>query len=159
MGILRGAIEDYSSPLAGLPVRLYAGYFFLKFGLAKLTGGFGGTALRETLVKWTGEGAYPFYVPFLQKVAIPHAEIFAVLVTLGECAVGAALVLGCATRLAALLGIFLCLNFAFGSGAPLLSLEQPIVFAVLFLTVYTTAAGRALGLDWILKRRLPRWMA
>ncbi len=159
MGILRGAIEDYSSPLAGLAARLYAGYFFLKAGLGKFTGGFGGATLRETLVKWAADGAYSIYVPFLQKVAIPHAEIFAALVTLGECAVGAALLLGCATRFAALLGIFLCLNFAFGSGAPLLSVEQPIVFAVFLLTTYATAAGRALGLDWILKRRLPRWMA
>ena len=49
MGILRGRIEDYSSPLAGVPARLYAGYFFLKYGMEKFNGGFGGASLHETL--------------------------------------------------------------------------------------------------------------
>lgn len=159
MGIIKGRIEDYSSPLAGLPVRLFAGYFFLKYGIAKFTGPFGGAVLRDSLTKWVAEGAYGFYAPFLQNVAIPHAEIFAVLVILGECAVGAALLLGAATRLASLVGIFLCLNFAFGMGVPLLSVEQPVVFTLLFVTIYATAAGRAAGFDYLLKGRLPGWAA
>jgi thiosulfate dehydrogenase [quinone] large subunit len=159
MGFLKGRIEDYSSPLAGLPARLYTGYFLLKYGLAKFTGGFGGTELHETLTKWASGPAYHFYVPFLETVAIPHAALFARLVTLGEIAVGALLLAGCATRLAALGGLFLCLNFAFASGAPVLSTEQPVVFALLLVTIYATAAGRALGLDALLKGRLPSWVA
>lgn len=159
MGLLKGRIEDYSSPLVGLPVRLYAGYFFLKYGLQKATGGFGGAALRETLTKWAGETRYGFYVPFLKSVAIPHAETFALLVMLGEIVVGAALLVGFATRLAALGGLFLCLNFLFGSGVRLVSTEPPVVFALLLLTVYLTAAGRALGLDLFLRGKLPRWAA
>jgi thiosulfate dehydrogenase [quinone] large subunit len=159
MGFLKGRIEDYSSPLAGVPARLYAGYFFLRYGLEKLGGGFGGAALHETLAKWAAGEAYDFYVPFLQKVAIPHAGIFAHLVTFGEMAVGAALLLGCASRLAALGGIFLCLNFLLAGGTPILSVEQPAVFILLLVTVYATAAGRVLGLDSLLKRKLPRWAA
>jgi len=159
MGFLKGRIEDYSSPLAALPVRLYTGYFFLKYGLGKFTGGFSGTGLHETLSKWAEGPAYHFYVPFLQKVAIPHASLFAHLVTLGEIVVGSLLLLGCACRLAALGGLFLCLNFLFASGAPLLSTEQPAVFALLLVTIYATAAGRALGIDALLKHRLPRWVA
>ncbi len=159
MGLLKGRIEDYSSPLAGLPARLYTGYFFLKYGLHKATSGFGGAELQKTLAAWSAERRYAFYLPFLTKIAIPHAEVFALLVTFGEIAVGAALFCGFATRLAALGGIFLCLNFLFASGAPLLSVEQPIVFAILLLTVYATAAGRALGLDHFLRGRLPHWSA
>jgi uncharacterized membrane protein YphA (DoxX/SURF4 family) len=159
MGFLKGRIEDYSSPLAGLPVRLYTGYFFLKYGLAKFTGEFSGTGLHETLSKWAEGPAYHFYVPFLQTVAIPHASLFAHLVTLGEIAVGTLLLLGCATRLAALGGLFLCLNFLFASGAPILSTEQPAMFTLLLVTIYAAAAGRALGLDALLKHRLPRWVA
>jgi len=159
MGFLKGRIEDYSSPLAGVPARLYTGYFFLKYGLEKFNGGFGGAALHDTLTKWAGGPAYDFYVPFLQKVAIPHAGLFAHLVMFAEMALGAALLLGCATRLAALGGIFLCLNFLFASGAPVLSVEQPVVFILLLATVFATAAGRALGLDAVLKRLLPRWAA
>jgi len=159
MGFLKGRIEDYSSPLAALPVRLYTGYFFLKYGLAKFTGGFGGAGLHETLSKWAEGPAYHFYVPFLQKVAIPHASLFAHFVTLGEIVVGSLLLLGCASRLAALGGLFLSLNFLFASGAPILSTEQPAVFTLLLVTIYATAAGRALGIDALLKHRLPRWVA
>lgn len=159
MGFLKGRIEDYGSPLAGVPARLYCGYFFFRFGLQKATGGFGGPALRETLTKWAAETRYGFYVPFLEKVATPHADVFAVLVTFGEIAVGVALILGFATRFASLVGIFMCLNFLLASGVRLLSTEQPVIFTLLLLTVFATAAGRALGLDAFLKNRLPRWVA
>ena len=159
MGFLKGRIEDYSSPLAGLPVRLFTGYFFLKYGLVKFTGGFSGTGLHESLSKWAAGPAYHFYVPFLEKVAIPYASLFAHLVTFGEIAVGILLLLGCASRLAALIGLFLCLNFLFATGAPVLSTEQPVMFALLLVTIYATAAGRALGIDALLKHRLPRWVA
>jgi uncharacterized membrane protein YphA (DoxX/SURF4 family) len=159
MGFLKGRMEDYSSPLAGLAVRLYAGYFFLKFGLQKAAGGFGGAALRQTLEGWAAETRYGFYVPLMKGVLIPYAEAFAFLVTAGEILVGSLLLIGCVTRLAALVGIFLCLNFALASGVPVLSVENPVVFIVLLATVYATAAGRALGLDVLLKGRLPRWAA
>jgi len=159
MGFLKGRIEDYSSPLAGVPVRLYTGYFFFKYGLEKLTRGFGGTELHDTLARWAAGPAYDFYTPFLQSVAIPHAGLFARLVAYGELVVGALLLLGCATRLAALGGIFLCFNFLFASGESILSVEAPSVFLLLLLTVYATAAGRALGLDALLKHRLPHWVA
>jgi uncharacterized membrane protein YphA (DoxX/SURF4 family) len=131
----------------------------LRFGLEKLHGGFDGASLHETLAKWAGGEAYSFYVTFLQKVAIPHSGIFAPLVVFGELAVGAALLLGCATRLAALGGLFLCANFLLAGGTPLLSTDRPVVFGLLLVTIYLTAPGRALGLDVLLKRKLPRWAA
>src|SRR5437899_3452113 len=159
MGFLKGRIEDYSSPLAGLPTRLYTGYFFSKFGLRKLLGGFPAAELQKTLTGWSAETRYHFYVPFLTKLAIPYAGVFAFLVTFGEIAVGVALLCGLAARFAALGGIFLCANFIFASGVPLLSVEQPVVFALLCATIYVTAAGRALGLDHFTTGRLPRWAA
>ena len=92
-------------------------------------------------------------------MAIPHAGLFAHLVMFGEIVVGGALLLGCATRLAAIGGVFLCLNFLLASGAPILSVEQPVVFILLLATVSVSAAGRVLGLDFFLKRLLPRWAA
>jgi uncharacterized membrane protein YphA (DoxX/SURF4 family) len=159
MGLLKGRIEDYSSPLVGVPARLYTGYFFFRYGLEKVTRGLGGTELHETLAKWAAGPAYDFYTPFLQRVAIPHAGLFAHLVAYGEMAVGALLLIGCATRLAALGGVFLCLNFLFASGASILGVEMPAVFVLLLVTVYATAAGRAVGLDALLKQRLPSWVA
>jgi len=159
MGLLKGAFEDYSSPLAGLPARLFTGYLFLMYGLEKWTSRFGGDELRELLVGWSGSTRYQFYVPFLEHVAIPYAPILAIAVTAAEIVIGAALLTGFCTRLAALGGIFLCLNFALASGAGPLTAEQPIVFIVLLLTVWATAAGRSLGLDRVIKTFLPRWAA
>src|SRR2546425_6488190 len=119
MGFLKGRIEDYSSPLAGLPARLYAGYFFFRYGLGKITRGFGGAELHETLTKWAAGPAYDFYAPFLQKVAIPHAGLFVHLVAYGEMAVWAVLLGGCASRPAAPGGVFLFLTFLFSRGGPI----------------------------------------
>ena len=159
MGILKGRIEDYSSPLAGVPARLYAGWFFLKFGIGKATGDFGGEALAAILGRYAADTPYGFYAAFLKGVAIPNAGILAVLLVAGEILVGAALLTGFATRLFALLGIFLCLNYLFATGAPLVSVERPVVFVLLCVTIYASAAGRALGIDYVLKGRLPRWAA
>ncbi len=159
MGLLKGRMEDYSSPLVGLPARLYTGYLFLTYGLEKWTGEFGGEPLRRQLTEWAGSTRYEFYVPFLEGIAIPHAGVFAFLVIAGEIVIGASLLLGFVTRLAAAGGIFLCANFALGSGSLLLSADEPIVFIVLLATVWATAAGRALGVDWLLRAVLPRWAA
>src|SRR5262245_24364029 len=159
MGLLKGRIEDYSSPLVGVPVRLYTGYFFLKYGLEEVTVGFGGAEVHGTLAKWAAGPAYDFYIPFLQRIAIPHAGLFAPLVAYGELAVGVLLLAGCVTRLAALGGIFLCLNFLFASGVPIVSTEMPSVFLLLLLTVYLTAPGRVVGVDGLLKQRVPSWVA
>jgi thiosulfate dehydrogenase [quinone] large subunit len=159
MGLLKGAFEDYSSPLAGLPARLYTGYLFLVYGLEKWTGRFGGDELRDLLVEWSGSTRYEFYVPFLESVAIPYAPVFAIVVTAAELLLGAVLLVGFCTRLAAVGGIFLCVNFALASGAGPLTAEEPIVFIVLLVTVWATAAGRTLGLDRVLKAFLPRWAA
>jgi thiosulfate dehydrogenase [quinone] large subunit len=142
-----------------VPARLYTGYLFLTYGLEKWTGRFGGDELRDLLIEWSGSTHYEFYLPFLESVAIPHAAVFAAGVTAAEILLGAALLLGFATRLAALGGIFLCVNFALASGAGPLTAEEPIVFIVLLLTVWATAAGRTLGLDRIVKNFLPRWAA
>src|SRR3989442_13310960 len=98
MGFLKGRIEDYSSPLAGVPARLYVGYFFLRYGLEKFNGGFGGASLYETLTKWAGGAAYGFYGPILQNVALPHGGLFAHLVTVGGIFVGSGLPSGCSAR-------------------------------------------------------------
>ena len=157
MGIFRGSAEDTSTPLAGLAPRLFTGYFFLRYGLEKVTGDFGGETLRPRLVEWASETRYGFYVPFLEHVAIPFADVIAFLVAWGEVIVGMALVIGLATRAAALLGLFLCLNFMLATGTMPLSNEEPIYFSVMLVTVYLTAAGRSLGLDIVFRRLLPRW--
>ncbi len=157
MGFLLGRSEDRCSPLAGLAPRLFTGYFFLKYGLTKVTGGFGGEGLRSLLAEWRSESRYDFYVPFMDAILMPFADVIAFVTMWAEVLIGVLLLLGLFTRGAALAGILLCANFAFATGAPLLSTERPIYFTVLLLTVYLTAAGRVLGLDSLLRGVLPRW--
>ncbi|MCZ6696905.1 MAG: DoxX family membrane protein [Acidobacteria bacterium] len=157
MGFLRGSAEDRCRPLAGLPPRLFAGYFFLKYGLEKVTDGFDGDLLRTQLAGWMAESRYEFYVPFLEHVVTPFAGVFAFLVMWGEVLIGLMLLLGLAARAAALAGLLLCANFLLATGTPLISDEEPVYFAVMLATVYLTAAGRALGLDFLLRKVLPRW--
>jgi uncharacterized membrane protein YphA (DoxX/SURF4 family) len=159
MGFLQGKAEGSGASLAGLLPRLFTGYFFLKYGLEKVTEGFGGDALRQLLAEWVSETGYAFYVPFLTQVVVPFAGIFAFLVAWGEVAVGAALLLGFATRAAALCGILLCVNILLATGTSLLSDEAPVYFTIMLVTVYLTAAGRVLGLDVVLRKVLPRWTA
>src|SRR5260221_12065655 len=113
MGFLKGRIEDYSSPLAGLPARLYAGYFFLKYGLHKVTSGFDGPALQKTLGAWAAETRYSFYMPFMTKIAMPHAALFAYTVEVAELAVGVAVMVGATTLRGGLAGMGMLPDFLF----------------------------------------------
>lgn len=50
-------------------------------------------------------GAYPAFVPILQKLVLPHATMLAFLVAYGELAIGLALVLGIQVRVASAFGL------------------------------------------------------
>lgn len=50
-------------------------------------------------------GAYPAFVPILQKLVLPHATVLAFLVAYGELAIGLALVLGIQVRGASAFGL------------------------------------------------------
>src|SRR5213594_774065 len=52
-----------------------------------------------------------WYKDFLETTVLPHAALFATLQTIGEVAVGLGLLFGIMTRLAALVGLFLTVNF------------------------------------------------
>jgi uncharacterized membrane protein YphA (DoxX/SURF4 family) len=94
---------------------LFLGVFFLFMGLDKLAWLFDPGLLTKQLSEWlaTGPAAKRWY---LQTVALPGAPIFARLVLIGELATAAALLTGFQTRLAALAGLFMVLNFHFAMG-------------------------------------------
>ena len=103
-----------------------------------------------------------WYKDFLETTVLPHAALFATLQTFGEVAVGLGLLFGVLTRLAAVVGLLLALNFglatqwmSFGQqGFHLLLTTSMIIF--LF-----TGAGRVWGVDRWLRSRVPalRWLA
>jgi uncharacterized membrane protein YphA (DoxX/SURF4 family) len=104
-----------------------------------------------------------WYKDFLEHVVLPHAALFATLQVWGEVAVGIGLTIGLATRLTALVGLYLAVNFGLASqwmsfgqqGFHLLLVTSMVIFI-------GAAAGRAWGVDAALLRRAgpdaPRWL-
>ena len=101
-----------------------------------------------------------WYKEFLETTVLPHATLFATLQTVGEVAVGLGLLFGVMTRLAAVVGLFLALNFGLASqwmsfgqqGFHLLLITSMIIFLV-------TGAGRLWGIDqWLRRVRAVRWL-
>jgi thiosulfate dehydrogenase [quinone] large subunit len=92
---------------------------------------------------------------------LPHASLFATLQTYGEVVVGLGLILGLFTRLTAIIGLVLSLNYGlatqwmtFGQqGFHLLLITSMVIFLV-------AGAGRKWGLDAVLLPRLRalRWL-
>jgi thiosulfate dehydrogenase [quinone] large subunit len=102
------------------------------------------------------EASPAFYKTFVQGTVLPHRETFAALVLGGELAVGLALVLGAATRAAALGAVFLTLNYLLAKGASFLSpSSNDALFVAGGVLLALGAAGRAFGLDYLLARRWP----
>ena len=65
-----------------------------------------------------GGSAYPFMVPILHDVVLQAARPLAVLVAVGECAIGVSLVLGVLTRWASVCGLAYMLALLFAANYP-----------------------------------------
>ena len=140
-------------PIAVL--RMYAGSFFAWHGFGKLSNG-DFTAGMEGFLTGRLESSFSFYRPFIEYVVLPNKELFAALVAWGELAVGLALVVGLATRYAALAGAFLALNFWFAKGEGFLAgSNHDVVWIMIMLVLALVPAGRIAGLDDGLSDRLP----
>jgi thiosulfate dehydrogenase [quinone] large subunit len=112
-------IDRNALVLAGL--RMAVGVFFLVFGEYKvfgtqftLHGGFE-TWIHRFLQ--TGS-AYPFFVPVLEKIVLPHATPIAFLVAYGELAIGLALAFGIWVRIASGFGLVFMVVLILSSNFP-----------------------------------------
>jgi thiosulfate dehydrogenase [quinone] large subunit len=148
-------------PLALLvPLRLLCGAILVLEGWSKLQGGWlHGSALLGTLTAWEqAQRTYPFFLPVLET-ARAHPKIFGTLVTLGELVIGVSMVLGLLTRLTAFLGAVMLFSFAFGAGQGLAPPGNALLMGALFVLFMLAPPGRVLGIDQILRARVPRWLA
>jgi thiosulfate dehydrogenase [quinone] large subunit len=148
-------------PLAVLlPLRFLVAAILLLEGYQKfMAGWFHGDPLFRITQTWLDAGRpYHFFLPIL-KSAHAHPKIFGSLITLGELSVGLCMLLGLATRLAAIVGILLLGAIAAGSGQGLAPPGNALLMMVIMLTFLIAPPGRVLGLDQSLRDRLPRWMA
>ncbi len=101
-------------------LRIAVGCLFLIFGEYKvfgtqftLHGGF-----QYWIHRFLQGGAYPFMVPVLQGVVLPHATVIAFLVAYGELAIGLSLFFGILVRTASGFGAIYMLTLLFSSNYP-----------------------------------------
>lgn len=141
-------------------VRIAFGLYFFWTGVGKATSGW--LSSPDTLMNQFFTPLLPrsevWYRPFLEGVAIPNALLFGQLVTCAEIAVGIALTLGLLTRPAAVVGMFLNLNYMLMKGLLNPAGSTDRMFFVAQLALFLTAAGLVWGLDRWLRPYLPAWL-
>ncbi len=141
-----------------VPLRLYLGAAFLSAASNKIGSGKWGN--WPDWMAGTIQTRLPevpsFYQPILTGIILPHVHLFAPVVAVTEAVIGLALLLGAATRLAAVVGILLVLNYFLLDGVPAVGVSNDLAFAFGLLIVFQTRAGRSAGLDALLGQRWPQ---
>lgn len=132
-------------------LRVYIGWKWLTGGWGKITGDFSAEGFLKgkiaNPVMSHNEIVYPSYVSFLEKFALPNADLFSYMVAWGEFLVGLGLILGAITTVAAFFGIVM--NFAF-LYAGTISSNPWMIMLTLFIIVAGQNAGH-LGVDrWLI---------
>lgn len=140
-------------------LRIAAGLSLLLAGLQKLAW-FGSSApLEQSFASWAQHPGGPMVAKYLSLMA-PHHAFLARVVVLGELGLGALLVLGFLTPLAALIAFVMVLQFQFASGQlfalSYLRGEAPLVYLLVFPVLFLGRAGTVLGFDGLLSRRPQR---
>lgn len=103
------------APEAGLrTLSLLLGMFILFMGISKIGWLTDSSVLASRFQEWHDAGP-PATRWYIETIAMPGMPIFARLVPLAELAAGTAMIIGFWTRLAALLAMFMILNFHFAS--------------------------------------------
>jgi uncharacterized membrane protein YphA (DoxX/SURF4 family) len=136
-------------------LRIYVGYYLFFQGVGKFQHNF---AKGDWIGRYIGDVAsldlYPWYKAFLQRYVVPHSELFGNLVMCGEIAVGVCLLFGLFTRISALVGLAMLVNYYLGPGTArggyMLAHQQ---FYIIALALFVLAGpGRTLGVDGLLFR-------
>ena len=101
-------------------LRIAVGVLFLIFGQYKVFGAeftLGG-GFQFWINRFLAEGTYPFMIPILRNVVLPHGTLIAFLVAYGEFAIGLALTFGVLVRPASIFGFIFMLSLLFSSNYP-----------------------------------------
>ena len=94
------------------------------------------------------DNCFGFIRPFLESVVLPNANVFAFLVSWGELLIGAAFILGLATRYASIAGAIMVAVFWFTKGQGFLDAQNhDSIWFVIFVVLAAVHAGRAHSLE------------
>ncbi len=145
-------------------IRIAFGLYFVVSGLRKtMTGWLSGSEGLTSFVQRNLEGPPTFYRGFLEGLVLPNADIFSQLVVVGEWVTGISLLFGVLTRVGAVVGMWLTLNYMLAKGLPTYDGSQDRLFFVGCAVFAVTAAGLMWGLDGALRpylasTALGRWL-
>jgi hypothetical protein len=101
-----------------------------------------------------------WFASLLRDVALPGKDVLGPTILVAEALLGISLVFGIGVRLSASLGFLMMVSFTMAKDVYLFtagSANGPVTAILLVLAI--SAAGRAWGLDAVLRRRLPRGIA
>jgi uncharacterized membrane protein YphA (DoxX/SURF4 family) len=143
-------------------LRILVGCLFLLVAWPKVSGRFlNGRVLRQQLLDGVQKDPLGWHRAFVEGFVIPHAHFFSYLVIVGELSIGISLIIGLLVRISSLFGAFYNFNIlfsvAYAAGGGTVNYNRVLV--LLHLIFVSASAGRALGIDGVLKRRFPRsWL-
>lgn len=146
-----------------LPLRLYAGFALMAEAVRMVASQY--LAHPELWLEKVQTGmaasdySHDFYRSLFETVVAPSAGTFVFLIIFGELLIGVFLVLGLLTRLMGFFGFLIAINLYFARGAHFLDADNNMAALVLIMLVMTlTAAGRAYGVDHLIRRNIPWWV-
>jgi thiosulfate dehydrogenase [quinone] large subunit len=101
-------------------LRIAVGVLFLIFGEYKVVGTdfTSGGGFQFWIHRFLDNGAYPFMVPVLRNLVLPHGTAIAFLVAYGELAIGLSLVFGLLIRPASVCGVIYMCGLLFSANYP-----------------------------------------
>jgi uncharacterized membrane protein YphA (DoxX/SURF4 family) len=150
-----------------LPLRLSCGYLLASSGLSKvLSGWLRSPLLGARLSEWLRPGHPPHVLPGLLEPLLRHmqyhAQAYSIAVSVTELLCGAALFVGLFSRYAALGGLLATLLPLIGAAEPGLIQLRPspeLVVCASLLSLSLCGSGRSVGLDGLLRGRVPPWLS
>jgi uncharacterized membrane protein YphA (DoxX/SURF4 family) len=142
-----------------LPLRLCCGYLLWAGGLAKVLSGWLHNPLLAVQVNgWLAEKQPPLLLLPLLHHLLHHAQLYSTTLAAAELGCGAALAVGLFSRYAALGGL-LVTGLPIVAAGDWLGPNPQLAVGAGLLALGMCSSGRSIGLDALLRGRVPAWLS